>query len=65
MKVIESMIVYGHTLLSFDDWIPTDAIGVLIEGKEHIFVPAYDIGGRLAVKGEYMLTGMEIEFVRK
>ena len=65
MKVTESMVVFGHTLLAFDGWIPADAVGVVIEGKEHLFVPAYDIGKRLAVKGEYSLAGTDIAFVMK
>jgi hypothetical protein len=36
MKVTESMVVFGHTLLAFDGWIPADAVGVVIEGKEHL-----------------------------
>ena len=65
MKVTESMIMYGHTLMSFDGWIPADAAGVFIDGKAHVFVPAYDVGGRLAVKGEYALTGMDLDFVSR
>ena len=55
--------MYGFTLISTDAERPKGWKKIFIDDKEYEPVKAYDIGDRIALRGEHDLQGKSITFL--
>ncbi len=62
MRVTESFKLHGFTLIATDEKRPKDWKTATIDGKPLEVLKAFDIGDRIAVKGEHDFEGKEIFF---
>ena len=68
MKIIESDVFRGFTMLKFDAF-PSDQLfivpgkAVRIDGVVYPRIPAHDIGPRIAIAGEHNFTGKTAEII--
>ena len=64
MKVISSEIVADKfTVFHVEEEIPPDTFYVILEGEKHEMFPVYGTDTMtFAIKGEYDITGKDVEF---
>ena len=62
MRIKECLNMYGFTLVATDEVRPKGWKKVFVDNKEYEPVKAFDIGDRIALRGEHDLQGKNIVF---